>query len=62
MEEQMAIVHGENAETFEVQGNMVTKLIEPSTGGKEIMAWRGSLLNQAQGQQQSMAVHAEQTL
>lgn len=39
----MTIVHGESAETFEMQGNMMTKPIAPSTGAREIMAWRGKM-------------------
>ena len=36
----MNVVRGNEAETFEVQGNVITKLIAPSTGATEIMAWR----------------------
>jgi quercetin dioxygenase-like cupin family protein len=39
----MTSVHAENAETFEMQKNLMTKLVAPSTGAKEIMAWRGKM-------------------
>jgi quercetin dioxygenase-like cupin family protein len=39
----MSIIKSTNTETFEVQGNRMTKLIAPSTGATEVMAWRAQL-------------------
>jgi len=39
----MSIIKSSEAQTFEVQGNSMTKLIAPSTGATEVMAWRAKL-------------------
>jgi quercetin dioxygenase-like cupin family protein len=42
-EKTMTIIKSSDAQTFEVQGNHMTKLIAPSTGATEVMAWRAKL-------------------
>ena len=39
----MTVVHASEAQTFEMQGNLMTKLIAPSMGATEVMAWRGKM-------------------
>jgi quercetin dioxygenase-like cupin family protein len=39
----MSIIKSSETQTFEVQGNSMTKLIAPSTGATEVMAWRAKL-------------------
>ena len=37
------VIRGSQAETFSVQGNHMTRLIAPSIGASEVMAWRATM-------------------
>ncbi len=39
----MTAVYARQAQTFTVQGNLMTKLIAPSVGASEVMAWRAKM-------------------